>query len=90
MLDGHMGNNQGKTWTLDIALAVARELELYDLLFFEEPLHYTDPWAYSQLCLNTSLPIAGGECLTAAYEWRVFTQQDCFAIASLTHRSRGA
>ncbi len=80
MLDGHMGNNQGKTWTLDIALAAAKELERYDLYFFEEPLHYTDPWSYSELCRNTSVSIAGGECLTAAYEWRVFAERDCFDI----------
>lgn len=80
MLDGHMGNNPGKTWTLDVALAVANELERYNLFFFEEPLHYTDPWSYMELCRQTSVPIAGGECLTAAYEWRVFTERDCFDI----------
>ncbi len=26
------------------------------------------------------MPIAGGECLTAAYEWRVFAGQDAFDI----------
>jgi len=80
MLDGHMGNSSGKAWTLDIALAVAKTLEPYDLFFFEEPLHYTDPWSYSELCKATCLPIAGGECLTAAYEWRVFVEADCFDI----------
>jgi L-alanine-DL-glutamate epimerase-like enolase superfamily enzyme len=80
MLDGHMGNHTGKTWTLDIALAAAKELERYDLFFFEEPLHYTDPWGYSDLCRQTSVPIAGGECLTAAYEWRVFADCDAFDI----------
>ena len=80
MLDGHMGNHTGKTWTLDIALAAAKELERYDLFFFEEPLHYTDPWSYSELCRQTSVPIAGGECLTAAYEWRVFAERDAFDI----------
>ncbi len=29
---------------------------------------------------RTTVPIAGGECLTAAYEWRVFIEQDCFDI----------
>lgn len=80
MLDGHMGNSAGRTWTLDIAQAVAKEMERYDLFFFEEPLPYTDPWSYAELCRNTSVPIAGGECLTAAYEWRVFAEQDCFDI----------
>jgi len=81
MLDGHMGNNDlGTTWTLEVALAVARALEQFDLFFFEEPLHYTDPWGYAELCRSTSIPIAGGECLTAAYEWKVFTSQDAFDI----------
>jgi L-alanine-DL-glutamate epimerase-like enolase superfamily enzyme len=80
MMDGHMGNSPGKTWTLEVATAVARALEPYDLFFFEEPLHYTDPWGYAELCRATSVPIAGGECLTASYEWRVFVEQDCFDI----------
>ena len=80
MLDGHMGNNAKATWTLDVATAVTRALEPYDLFFFEEPLHYTDPWGYAELCRATRTPIAGGECLTASYEWRVFAEQDCFDI----------
>jgi L-alanine-DL-glutamate epimerase-like enolase superfamily enzyme len=80
MLDGHMGNSVGATWSLDIAEAACRALEPYDLFFFEEPLHYTDPWGYSELCRRTTVPIAGGECLTASYEWRVFASQDAFDI----------
>ena len=80
MMDGHMGNNHTFTWTLDIAIAVAKALEPYNLFFLEEPLHYTDPWGYAELCRATTTPIAGGECLTAAYEWRVFTDQDSFDI----------
>ncbi len=81
MLDGHMGNHPGKTWDLPTALAVMRAVEPYDLFFFEEPLHYTDPWGYSELRRATAVPIAGGECLTTMYEWRVFADQDCFDIA---------
>jgi L-alanine-DL-glutamate epimerase-like enolase superfamily enzyme len=80
MLDGHMGNSPGATWTVDIARAVADAVEPHGLTFFEEPLHYTDPWGYAELCRATSVPIAGGECLTAAYEWRVFIEQDSFDI----------
>jgi galactonate dehydratase len=80
MLDGHMGNNPSVTWTPGTALTVAKALEPYDLFFFEEPLPYTDPWGYAELCRNTSVPIAGGECLTAAYEWRVFAERDSFDI----------
>jgi L-alanine-DL-glutamate epimerase-like enolase superfamily enzyme len=80
MLDGHMGNSVGGTWSLDVATAACRALEPYELFFFEEPLHYTDPWGYSELCRATTVPIAGGECLTAMYEWRVFAEQDAFDI----------
>ncbi len=80
MMDGHMGNNTSTTWTLDVAKAVMGAVEPYDLFFYEEPLHYTDPWGYAELCRATKVPIAGGECLTASYEWRVFVERDCFDI----------
>jgi galactonate dehydratase len=80
MLDGHMGNNPRSTWTVEIAAAVMKAVQPYNLFFFEEPLHYTDPWGYAELCRGTDVPIAGGECLTATYEWKVFTAQDSFDI----------
>ena len=79
-LDGHMGNNPVSTWDLNTAVAVAKAVEPYDLFFLEEPLHYTNPWGYSELCKATTVPIAGGECLTTMYEWRVFADRDCFDI----------
>jgi len=80
MIDGHMGNSPDITWNLETATAVMKAVEPFDLFFFEEPLHYTDPWGYSELCKSTTVPIAGGECLTAAYEWRVFIERDAFDI----------
>jgi L-alanine-DL-glutamate epimerase-like enolase superfamily enzyme len=81
MLDGHMGNNPAPTkWNLETATAVMKAVEPYDLFFFEEPLHYTDPWGYAELCKGTTVPIAGGECLTAMYEWQVFAERDAFDI----------
>jgi L-alanine-DL-glutamate epimerase-like enolase superfamily enzyme len=81
MLDGHMGNAKyGSLWSVETAIAVAKALEQFNLFFLEEPLHYTDPWGYAELCRATTVPIAGGECLTAAYEWRVFANQDSFDI----------
>ena len=80
MMDAHMGNSPGATWTVETAIAVAKALEPFDLFFLEEPLHYTDPWGYARLCEATTTPIAGGECLTAAYEWQVFVERDAFDI----------
>ena len=80
MLDAHMGNSPGVTWSLETAQAVCRALEPYGLVFMEEPLHYSDPWSYAELAKSTSVPIAGGECLTALYEWRIFAERDAFDI----------
>lgn len=80
MLDGHMGNSPSRTWDLETALAVMEAVEPFSLFFFEEPLHYTQPRDYAELCRQSAVPIAGGECLTAAYEWRVFADCDAFDI----------
>ncbi|MBI4025103.1 MAG: mandelate racemase/muconate lactonizing enzyme family protein [Verrucomicrobia bacterium] len=81
LMDGHMGNNAVKTWNVETAKTVLKALEPHDLFLFEEPLHYTDPWGYADLARSTSVPVAGGECLTAMYEWRVFAEQESFDIA---------
>ncbi len=80
MIDAHMGNAPTGQWDLETATAVLRALEPFGLIFFEEPLHYTDPWGYAELCKRTSLPVAGGECLTGISEWRTFVEKDCFDI----------
>jgi len=80
-MDGHMGSHTGKVWDLPTARAVMQALEPYDLLFFEEPLPYTDPWGYGELNRSTSIPIAGGECLTTLEEFRQFADLGGFSIA---------
>ena len=79
MIDAHMGNS-AVTWELDTAMAVAKALEPHDLLFLEEPLHYTRKDWYGVLRKNTRTPIAGGECLTAVSEWQTFTEDETFDI----------
>ncbi len=81
LMDGHMGNSYFGTWDLATAKSVLDAVEPYDLFLFEEPLPYTDPWGYAELARSTRVPVAGGECLTALAEWRVFADQDCFDIA---------
>jgi galactonate dehydratase len=81
LMDGHMGNPLGDAWDLATARAVLHALEPYDLFFFEEPLPYTDPWGYGELNRTTTVPIAGGECLTTLDEFRQFADLGAFAIA---------
>jgi len=80
MLDGHMDNSPDHTWDRQTASAVLKAIEPYDLLFFEEPLPYTDPRGYAELCRQTPVPVAGGECLAGQWEWRLFVEQNCFDV----------
>lgn len=81
LLDGHMGNSPGATWTLGTAQAVLEAVAPYKPFFFEEPLHYTDIDGYAELRKGAKVAVAGGECLTAECEWQVFIEKDCFDIA---------
>jgi L-alanine-DL-glutamate epimerase-like enolase superfamily enzyme len=80
MLDGHMGNSPRNTWNLATAQTVMEAVEPYRLLFFEEPLHYTDAQGYAALCRTSKVPIAGGEALTGVCEWQMFIEKDCFDV----------
>ncbi len=81
LLDGHMGNPQGAAWDLATARAVFRALEPFDLFFFEEPLPYDDPGAYAELKRSTTIPVAGGECLTTLAEFQQYADLDALTIA---------
>lgn len=80
MLDGHMGNRDCGHWELPTALAVVKALESHNLVFFEEPLPYSDPFAYAELSRSTTVAIAGGECLTDRSEWMTYIRTDSFDI----------
>jgi L-alanine-DL-glutamate epimerase-like enolase superfamily enzyme len=80
-MDGHMGNPQGRAWDLETARSVLKALEPFDIFFYEEPLPYTKPTGYAELKRSTTIPIAGGECLTTLDEFRQFADLGAFAIA---------
>ena len=82
MLDGHMGNwpNIDTVWNFETARTVMKALEPFNLTFFEEPLHYNDREGYQALTAETSVPIAGGECLAGLAEWQPYLEANCFDI----------
>jgi L-alanine-DL-glutamate epimerase-like enolase superfamily enzyme len=85
MLDGHMDNmsDQDCLWNEAIAAAVLGALSAYPVEFFEEPLPYTDKRAYRSLRRRSSIPVAGGECLTSLEEWRDWMADEPFDLAQL-------
>ena len=63
------------------ALEVARLLEPYRLLFFEEPTIPEDPEAYARVRRGTSTPIAGSERLTSKYRFNDFFRAGAIDVA---------
>src|ERR1019366_7328440 len=72
LLDGHMDNmrENDMTWNEATAATVLQALAPYAIGFFEEPLPYTDKRAYRSLRKRSTIPVAGGDCLTSLEEWR--------------------
>lgn len=84
-LDAHMDNvGEGSHhWDLATARFVLNALEAYPIGFFEEALPYTDMRAYAELRRSTTIPVAGGECLSSLEEWRDWLEHKPFALAQL-------
>jgi L-alanine-DL-glutamate epimerase-like enolase superfamily enzyme len=84
-LDAHMDNlgEADHVWNLATAQFVLHALEGYPIGFFEEALPYTDMRAYAALRASTTIPVAGGECLSSLEEWRDWLEHRPFALAQL-------
>jgi galactonate dehydratase len=63
------------------ALEVARVLEPYHLLFFEEPTIPEDPEGYARVRQGTSTPIAGSERLTSKHRFNDFFRAGALDVA---------
>lgn len=63
------------------ALEIARLLEPYRLLFFEEPTIPEDPEGYARVRAGTSTPIAGSERLTSKHRFNDFFRAGAVDIA---------
>jgi len=63
------------------ALEIARLIEPYHLLFFEEPTIPEDPDGYARVRAGTSTPIAGSERLTSKYRFNDFFRAGAVDIA---------
>lgn len=80
IIDGHQGAVT-RPWSRKTALQVARAMEPYRILFFEEPLPYNDPQGYALLRQESAIPIAGGESLLGLYDFMNYFRHDALDIA---------
>ena len=62
-------------WTFKDALTVARELEMLDIYWMEEPLHRADVKGMRDLKLSTAVRIAGGEMTRELSDFRTLIEE---------------
>lgn len=76
--DGRMGVGvEGHSrWTLPCALRIAKALEPYGPLFFEDPIGAFHPGRLAELSRATSVPVVGSETLLSRYAVRDWLMQD--------------
>jgi 2-dehydro-3-deoxyphosphogalactonate aldolase len=65
------------------AIRLARRLEKYDPLWFEEPTPPENPAAMAQVARQTSIPIATGERLTTKYEFAQVLEKQAASILQM-------
>lgn len=63
------------------AIRMAKELEKYNVRWFEEPVTPEDRNGYREVRNATTVPIAGGECEFTRYGFRDLLSQGCVDIA---------
>jgi galactonate dehydratase len=73
-LDVHAKFNTGA------AIRVARALEQYDVMFFEEPILSEQPAALREVQSATTTPIAAGERLKSRFQMYQYIEQDAIRL----------
>jgi L-alanine-DL-glutamate epimerase-like enolase superfamily enzyme len=73
--------NQG--FTLSEAIRRARHLEAHDIAWFEEPLPADDLAGHTELARRTSVPIAVGESLYSASQFKDYLQAGACSIVQV-------
>jgi L-alanine-DL-glutamate epimerase-like enolase superfamily enzyme len=69
-----------KPWDVDVAAAVAQQLEALGVYWLEEPLHRGDYAGYTELRKRVGVKIAGGEMTREPYEFRELLDRDCLDV----------
>ena len=62
------------------AIRLCRQLEPYDIGWFEEPCPWDDPLAWREVKDKVGVPIAGGEHFCTRYGYRTVIEQRCVDI----------
>lgn len=76
-------------WSIAISKQLAKELERYDVLWFEEPCRVENIEGYVEMRRSTSLNIAGAESLPTAVAFKPYLDREAFGIVQFDNSTSG-
>jgi len=83
---------QGSTsnpWSTKVSINLAKELEVYKILFFEEPCRVENLDGYKDIKQSTNLNIAGAESIPTARAFKPYLDADVFDIVQFDIATSG-
>jgi len=83
---------QGSTanpWSTKVSINLAKKLEKYKILFFEEPCRVENIKAYKDIKNSTSLNIAGAESIPTARAFKPYLDADVFDVVQFDIATSG-
>jgi L-alanine-DL-glutamate epimerase-like enolase superfamily enzyme len=86
-----LGNNIGlavdaaqglaqRPWTVKQAIAIARAIEPFDLMWIEEPAEVSNYEGFAEIRRRISIPVAGGETVTSLPEAEAYLNADALDL----------
>ena len=83
---------QGSTanpWANKVSINLAKELEKYKILFFEEPCRVENIEGYKEIKKSTTLNIAGAESIPTARAFKPYLQSEAFDVVQFDIATSG-
>ena len=83
---------QGSTsnpWATKVSINIAKKLEEYEILFFEEPCRVENLNGYKEIKNNTNLNIAGAESIPTARAFKPYFENNVFDIVQFDIATSG-
>jgi len=76
-------------WSVSVSKQLAKELECYNVLWFEEPCRVENIEGYVEVRRSTSLNIAGAESLPTAVAFKPYLDREAFGIVQFDNSTSG-
>jgi len=76
-------------WSISVSKQIAKQLERYNVLWFEEPCRVENIEGYVEMRRSTSLNIAGAESLPTAEAFKPYLDREAFGLVQFDNATSG-